>query len=63
MYQILNVNQFFSMALLKRQLLLTLGPRQTKTAMLSLAALLPELIHEEPRRIRCFFLQKRLYTY
>ena len=63
MYQILNVNQFFSMALLKRQLLLTLGPRQTKTVMLSLAALLFELLHEDPRRIWYFFLQKRLYTY
>ncbi len=60
MYQILNMNQFFSMALLKRQLSLTLGLRQTKTAMLSSAALLPELIYEDPRRMWYFFLQKRL---
>ena len=51
MYQILNMNQFFSMELSKRQLLLTLGLRLTKTAMLSLAALPPELIHEAPRRM------------
>ena len=51
MYQILNMNQFFSMELLKRQSLLILGPRLIKTAMLGSAALLPELIHEGPRRM------------